>query len=289
MMQQKVKNNLHEVHNRKLSCEEFFNYLVQKKINFFTGVPDSLLKDFCGYISDNVCKSNHVISTNEGSSIGLAIGYHLSTGKIPLIYMQNSGLGNIINPLLSLADSKVYKIPLILMIGWRGEPGFKDEPQHYKQGEVTTDLLESIGVDFSILPENISSAKNCIDKLIKDIKHTSSPHALIVKKNTFSDYVMKNDLINNYEMSREDAIQIVLKSLKDDSCVVSTTGKASREVYEYRKFNNLSHEKDFLTVGGMGHTSQIALGIALNSPKKSNMYGWRWIRTYASRRAWYYR
>ncbi len=251
-----------------IECKDFFKLLKKNNIDFYTGVPDSLLKNICAYITDNTNKEEHVISSSEGSSIGLAIGYNLSTGKIPLVYMQNSGLGNIINPILSLADSDVYKIPILLLIGWRGEPGVKDEPQHVKQGKITIDLLETMQIPYMILPDNIIEAENCLDSLILDAKNNSSVCALIVKKDTFHSYSIKSNISTSFEMNREQAIEIILSQLSSDDIVISTTGKASREVFEYRKRNNQPHDNDFLTVGGMGHANQIALGIAMQRSNK---------------------
>jgi phosphonopyruvate decarboxylase len=254
-----------------IECNFFYDVLTKNKINFFTGVPDSLLKNICSYITDNTEKNNHVISSNEGASVGLAIGYNLATSKIPLVYMQNSGLGNIINPLLSLADKEVYSNPMILMIGWRGEPGVKDEPQHIKQGAVTLELLESMKINYEILPSNHSDAEKCLDRLVSTSKKTSSPCALIVRKNTFADYNLKSIVQTNFELNRESAIEAVLSNLSSNDVVVSTTGKTSREVFEFRVNNNLSNDSDFLTVGGMGHCNQIALGIAMQKQSK-NIY-----------------
>ena len=242
-----------------IQSDLFYNLLKKNEINFFTGVPDSLLKNICSYITDNTEKKNHIISSNEGASIGLAIGYNLATNKIPLVYMQNSGLGNIINPLLSLADKEVYSNPMILMIGWRGEPGVKDEPQHIKQGAVTLELLESMKINYEILPLNHDDAEKCIERLVNTSKETSSPCALIVRKNSFADYKLKSVIQTNYDLNRESAIGVVLSNLSSDDIVVSTTGKTSREVFEFRVNNNLSNDSDFLTVGGMGHSSQIDL------------------------------
>ena len=168
-----------------ISPKEFYDYLIKKNINFFSGVPDSLLKDICAYIDDNSRVNQHVISANEGNSVAIAAGYHLATGKIPMVYMQNSGLGNAYNPLISLTSKEVYSIPMLLMIGWRGEPGVKDEPQHQKQGQVTKSQLESLDIDYLILDSNSNleeTVNSCIEKATKQ----NSPVAILVKKNTFS-------------------------------------------------------------------------------------------------------
>ena len=251
-----------------IDCKFFYDKLQSFGLDFFTGVPDSLLKDICAYITENTIDNNHIISSNEGSSVGLAIGYHLSTDKIPIVYMQNSGLGNIINPILSLADKKVYSIPMLLLIGWRGEPNVKDEPQHIKQGEITLDMLNTMGIDYEILPEKNELIEDTLFRLVSKIKQNSSPAALIIRKGTFSNYEL-NDNNSKFEMNREDAIKIILHNLPNNSAVVSTTGKTSREVYEFRVNNNDNKNVDFLTVGGMGHCNQIALGIAMQKPEKN--------------------
>jgi phosphonopyruvate decarboxylase len=251
-----------------INPESFYTLLKDSGIGFFSGVPDSLLKNICAYISDNVSKENHIIAANEGGAIALGAGYHLATGKIPLIYMQNSGMGNATNPLLSLVDKKVYSIPMLLMIGWRGEPGIKDEPQHIKQGEITTILLDAMGIPYEILPDDFEGAKVIIERIIKYTNDNSSPIALVIRKNTFEPYELQNKIKPNFEMTRENAIKIIVDSLDDNDIIVSTTGKTSRELFEYREELKQGHEKDFLTVGSMGHTSQIALGIALQKPNK---------------------
>ena len=251
-----------------IAVKDFYDILIQNDITFFSGVPDSLLKNICAYFTDNVPAKNHIISANEGGAVALGAGYHLATGKIPLVYMQNSGIGNAINPLLSLVDSKVYNIPVLLMIGWRGQPGIPDEPQHIKQGEVTTDLLDAMDIPFEIIPENIEKAKFVIEKSIGIIKENNTPFAFIIKKNLFESYELKNETKTLFEMNREDAIRLVVDALNEDDIVVSTTGKTSRELFEYREELGQGHQNDFLTVGSMGHASQIALGIALEKPNR---------------------
>tara|TARA_B100001057_G_scaffold184276_1_gene184994 strand:+ start:7037 stop:8161 length:1125 start_codon:yes stop_codon:yes gene_type:complete len=248
-----------------IDVKQFFNDLILNEIDFFSGVPDSLLKDLCAYITDNTSKSNHIITANEGGAISLAMGYHLATGKTPLVYMQNSGLGNTVNPLLSLADSSVYSIPMLLLVGWRGEPGTKDEPQHYKQGLISEQILDTLQIPYFILPEDYKDSQIALRKVLKKIKETSSPCALLIRKNTFKPYNLKNSLSTSFSMNREDAIKKIIKNIELDDIVIATTGKTSRELFEYRKELNQTHERDFLTVGGMGHANQIALGIALQT------------------------
>jgi phosphonopyruvate decarboxylase len=251
-----------------INPEKFFNLLSDNDIDFYSGVPDSLLKNICAYITDNVSKQNNIIAANEGGAIALGAGYHLATGRIPLIYMQNSGIGNAINPLLSLTDKKVYRIPMILMIGWRGEPGVKDEPQHVKQGEVTLKLLDTMDIPYVVIPTDFDVAKVIVEETIKLAKSTSSPVAIVIRKDTFDTYKLHTQIETSLEMNREDAIKIIVDSLDKDDIIVSTTGKTSRELFEYRESKKQGHENDFLTVGSMGHASQIALGIALQKPDK---------------------
>jgi phosphonopyruvate decarboxylase len=250
---------------------EFYSLLKDCGINFFTGVPDSLLKDICAYITDHTSNKNNIIAANEGGAIALASGHHIASGQIPLVYMQNSGIGNAINPLLSLADPEVYCIPMLLLIGWRGEPDVKDEPQHIKQGKVTLPLLASMAIPYLILADNIEQAKKQIGTAISHFKNNNSPFALIVRKGTFDSYKLESVINTNFEMTREEAIRIIVDNLHADDIIISTTGMASRELYEYREQKGQGHEKDFLTVGSMGHASQIALGIALERPSR-NVY-----------------
>ena len=238
----------------------FINLLLSNGTVFFTGVPDSLLKSFCAALG-NSAGIKHIIAVNEGAAVTLASGYHLAEKNIPLVYMQNSGIGNAINPLLSLADADVYSIPMLLLIGWRGEPGIKDEPQHIKQGKVTCALIDAMGIPYQILKDNEDEAKNQIDECYIQINKNNSPYALIVKKDTFSPFKIEEEDENG--MSREDAINEIISLSSPQEVFISTTGMASRELYELREKYNMGHEKDFLTVGSMGHASSLALIIAL--------------------------
>lgn len=251
-----------------ISPKFFIDKLEENNINFFTGVPDSLLKNICAYIEDNKDENHNIIAANEGAAMGLATGHYLATGEIPVVYMQNSGEGNIINPLASLTDKEVYNIPILLIIGWRGRPGVHDEPQHIKQGKVTLHLLETMGIKYTILSKDENEFTNQLNDVIEYMAKTKESFAFVVEKDTFEDYKLQNNQqYENLEMSREEAIQIVADSLDENAIIVSTTGMISRELFEYRANSNQTHEKDFLTVGSMGHASQIALGIAL---EKSN-------------------
>ena len=253
-----------------ISSEFFFNACKDEGVDFFSGVPDSLLKNICSYITDNTPSENHIIAANEGNALAIGVGYHLSTGKVPLIYMQNSGLGNVINPLLSLADQDVYSVPLLMMIGWRGEPGVKDEPQHKKQGRVTVALLEAMEIPYKVLTadSNIEEAEVTLKAMLSIAKKENKPCALLIKKGFFEDYKFQSDILYERPLYREQAIEIIVNNLNEPDIVVSTTGVASRELFEYREKLKSGHEKDFLTVGGMGHTSQIALGIALQKKNR---------------------
>lgn len=251
-----------------ISPEFFINKLGSLGIDFFAGVPDSLLKNICAYITDNLPKEQNIITANEGGAIGLAAGCHLATGKVGCVYMQNSGEGNIINPLASLTDKEVYNIPVLLVIGWRGRPGVHDEPQHVKQGKVTTGLLNVMGINYTVLSKDEDAAAKQIDAAVKYMKATNECYALVVEKDTFDTYKLQTEVKNDYPMTREEAIQKVAGGIEDNACVVSTTGMISRELFEYRTAMNEGHERDFLTVGSMGHASQIALGIALQKPDR---------------------
>ena len=249
----------------------FIDTLQKHDIDFYAGVPDSLLKNICAYISDHLDSRHNIIAANEGGAVGIAAGYHLATSKIPVVYMQNSGEGNIINPLASLTDKEVYNIPVLLLIGWRGKPGVHDEPQHVKQGKVTLPLLDTMGINYQVLSLDESVAETQIAEAVAYMKQTNEVYALVVEKNTFDTYTLQNKVENALTLSREEAIQTVAAALGPKDCIVSTTGMISRELFEYRTAMGQSHERDFLTVGSMGHASQIALGIAL---EKTDRHVW---------------
>ncbi len=249
-----------------ISPDKFIEKLSELGVNFFTGVPDSLLKEFCAYIEDNTLVNNHIITANEGSALALATGYQLASNKIPMIYLQNSGFGNAINPLISLMDKNVYSIPALILIGWRGEPGEKDEPQHLKQGEVTIPLIKSMNIPFFVLDNDESNILRSLDSAISITKKVNSPVILLAKKGIFSKYKKRKEIIDpkfRNLLSRECAISLILSTLPKNSIFISSTGYISRELYELREMLNQKHNSDFLTVGSMGHVSQIALGIAL--------------------------
>ena len=241
----------------------FFDLLSRNGIEFYAGVPDSLLKHFCAYVSDQVASDRHVIAANEGGAMAVGLGYYLATGKIPLVYMQNSGLGNSINPLLSLCDPDVYSIPTILLIGWRGEPGLHDEPQHRKQGRVMLPLLEAVEIPYCVLPPDAAEAESVVEAGIGIAGRDGLPYAFVVRRGTFEPFALIPETAPIYTLSREDAIKVIVDSLEPSDIVVATTGMVSRELFEYRAARCAGHAGDFLTVGGMGHASQIALGVAM--------------------------
>lgn len=258
-----------------IEVQPFYKTLKKNGIDFFCGVPDSLSRSFIKYIEDNLDPDHNVVSPNEGNAIALAAGYHLATGKMAGIYMQNSGLGNAMNPLVSLADKSVYGIPMLLIIGWRGEPGVKDEPQHMRQGEISTNFLDMLSVPYEILSGDLSQKQVDLttSRLIKKSKRDKTPCAILLRKNTFKSYGGKSPKTywKGVSLVREDVLNDILDSLTGDEIIVSTTGKTSRELYEIRNKRGESHEKDFLTVGSMGHASQIALGIAMEK-KNTQVY-----------------
>jgi phosphonopyruvate decarboxylase len=249
---------------------EFYNLLKRNEIEFFTGVPDSLLKSFCAFVKDSTTASHNIIAANEGNALALAAGYYLATKRIALVYMQNSGLGNIVNPITSLTDPLVYSIPALLLVGWRGEPGKKDEPQHAKQGKITLELLETLGVKYSVFSTDTSNEEmeKIVNAAVKHMTENKEPYALVVRKDTFEDYKLKSAVKTDFQLTREEAISIIVENIDEEDIIVSTTGMASRELFEFRERRGEAHERDFLTVGSMGHASQIALGIALAKPDR---------------------
>jgi phosphonopyruvate decarboxylase len=249
-----------------ISPQEFCAVLGKGGIDFFCGVPDSLLKNLCAYIDDNYAAQQHIITANEGNAIGLAMGRYLGSHAPAAVYMQNSGLGNAVNPLTSLADPKVYSIPMLLVIGWRGEPGIKDEPQHVMQGQITEQQLSIMDIPYVVL-DNESDSETMLGPLLEKMTTQSRPVAVLIKKETFSAFKSVNQLTSVYSLIREDALTTLLNVFAHDDIVISTTGKTSREVFELRQQRG-EPASDFLTVGGMGHTSSIAMGVALAAPKR---------------------
>ena len=247
-----------------MKVESFVNIIGS---DFYTGVPDSQLKALCNYLMDRygIDPKHHVIAANEGNCTALAAGYHLATGKVPVVYMQNSGEGNIINPVASLLNDKVYAIPAVFVVGWRGEPGIHDEPQHIYQGEVTLKLLEDMDIaSFVIGKDTTEDEMRAKMEEYRTILSSGKDVAFVIRKGALTD-APKVEYGNDNQMVREQIIQHIVKVSGEDP-VISTTGKASRELFETREANGQSHKYDFLTVGSMGHSSSIALGVAINKP-----------------------
>ena len=249
-----------------MQVETFVNVL---NVDFYTGVPDSLLKPLCNYLMDTygIDSKHHMIAANEGNCTAIAAGYHLATGKVPAVYMQNSGEGNVINPLASLLNDKVYAIPMIFIVGWRGEPGVHDEPQHIYQGEVTVKLLEDMDVAaYVVTKETTEEELDAQMQVFRSLLAKGKDVAFVVKKGALS-FEKNVEYSNKNHMRREEIIEHIVNVSKEDP-ILSTTGKASRELFEIREKNGQSHKYDFLTVGSMGHTSSIALGVALQKPQQ---------------------
>ncbi len=249
-----------------MKVEKFVEIL---EADFYTGVPDSQLKALCDYLMNTfgIDQKHHMIAANEGNCTALAAGYNLATGKVPVVYMQNSGEGNIINPVASLLNDKVYGIPMIFVVGWRGEPGIHDEPQHIYQGEVTIQLLEDMDIKCFIVGKDTTEDELAsVMSEYREILAEGKDVAFVIRKGAL-EYDQKVVYKNDNEMIREEIIRHIVAATGEDP-IVSTTGKASRELFEIREANGQEHKYDFLTVGSMGHSSSIALGVALNKPEK---------------------
>lgn len=241
-----------------INPQDFTKLLLASGFDFFTGVPDSTMKEWLAVLEG---KENHIVATSEGEALAIASGYYLASGKPGCVYMQNAGLGNAVNPLTSLCDKEVYGIPALLIIGWRGEPGAPDEPQHIKMGKIMLPLLDTLGVPYGFLPDNLEDAEKVILQAKNIMEKEGTPYALVVKKNIFEKNKNEKNRDSESEMTREEAIKIIVDALPQDAVVVSTTGKTSRELFEYREAKGEGHAKDFLTVGSMGFAGSIAFGI----------------------------
>lgn len=245
--------------------QSLFEALDRLGVKFFTGVPDSLLNDFCLYMTNNIPDSRHVMAANEGNAIGIAAGNYMATGNIPVVYMQNSGIGNATNPLLSLTHDCVYGIPMILVIGWRGDPSIKDHAQHKKQGELTPVLMKDMDIPYEIL----DSDDTVIEKFtwaVNKAKEISSPVALIAKKAILTQKEKKQQYPESPLMNREEAVSAVLDVFGADAVYLGTTGRATRELNEQLKAHGIGEGHEFQNVGSMGHVSSVGLGIALAKP-----------------------
>ena len=251
-----------------LNQQKVFDVLVRNGVDFFTGVPDSYLNGFCNYAMANFPGRN-VIAANEGNAVGIASGYYFSTGKIPLVYMQNSGEGNAINPLVSLADKEVYAVPMLLLIGWRGQGNTEpNHPQHKLQGEITTTLLENMHIPYSVLTDSDEAFANTLKEAVEYCVQKRQPYGLIAPKGVMADPDKPNNVDDTYPMSREEAMEIILEHMPSDTIYTATTGRATRELFFLREKRGETKAHDFLNVGSMGHASSVALGIAMNKPDR---------------------
>lgn len=252
-----------------ISCQDFFNILNEKDFFFFSGIPDSTFKHWLKFLVDNDgINLKNLVACNECEAIALCAGYYLATKKIGVAYMQNSGLGKTVNPITSLCDSDVYSIPILLMIGWRGEPGKIDAPQHKKMGRIMLSLLNTLEIPYSILEPDKKKIEKEIRKASDHFKKNKSPYVFIIRKGFFHDYKSETKQINNYELTREETINLIMENLYDDEIIISTTGYTSREVYEYREAKKKDHFKSFYNIGSMGCASSIGLSIALQKQEK---------------------
>ncbi len=253
-----------------IRAEQLYDHLGREGISFYTGVPDSLLKNFLQYVQDHTAGEQHIITANEGLALALASGYYLQSGKLPLVYLQNSGLGNLVNPLSSLADQEMYGVPMILLIGWRGEPGIPDEPQHRKMGAITVPLLEVLRVPVFKLDQQSSDPLQIVSTAIQTAREKQNPVALLLSADIFEKVQYEKTTIPaTLSLQRESVIRELIKTLSGDETVICTTGKSGREFDEQNKAAGNKIKKYFLSVGAMGHASHIALGIHLQNPSKT--------------------
>lgn len=249
-----------------LDQKKVFETLAENGVTFFTGVPDSYLNGFCNYVLSNFPERN-VIAANEGNAVGIAAGHYFATGKIPLVYMQNSGEGNAINPLASLADKAVYAVPMLLLIGWRGQGNTEpNHPQHKLQGEITTELLDIMHIPYSILTDSDEEFKDIIQRAVSYCTGNRQPYGLIAPKGVMATLEKVNHVDDTYSMSREEAIEVILDHMPENAIYCATTGRATRELFFLRERRNETKAHDFLNVGSMGHVSSVALGIAMSKP-----------------------
>lgn len=250
--------------------KKFYECLKNEGVEFVTGVPDTFLNEFCLYAQNELANENHVIVANEGNAIALAVGFHLATGTVPLVYMQNSGIGNAINPLLSLTNKEVYGIPMVLLIGWRGDPEIKDHAQHQKQGELTPVLMNDMDIPFRIIDGDEETTIDSARWAVLKAKEISAPVALIARKGVFESKEKKDFTkeCSIYSMNRESAMVCIMECVPKDAIFVATTGRATRELYHLYKNSASNQNMVFLNIGAMGHASSIATGIALAHPER---------------------
>lgn len=251
-----------------LNQEKVFQTLAEHNVTFFTGVPDSYLNGFCGYALENYGERN-IIAANEGNAVGIAAGHYLASGEIPLVYLQNSGMGNMLNPLASLADKSVYAVPMLLLIGWRGQGDTEpNHPQHRLQGEITPGLLELMHIPYTILEDNDGAFAATVERAVKYCAEARQPYGLIAPKGVMAAADKPNNKDDTYPMSREEAIEVILDHMPENTIYSATTGRATRELFFLREKRNEAKTHDFLNVGSMGHASSVALGIALEKPER---------------------
>ena len=251
-----------------LNQEKVFKTLAENGVSYFVGVPDSYLNGFCNYALTH-CGDRNVIAANEGNAIGIASGHYFASKEISLVYMQNSGLGNTINPLASLVDQAVYAVPMLLLIGWRGQGNTEpNHPQHKLQGEITTSLLEEMHIPYSILSDSDEAFESIVAKAVRYCEENRQPYGLIAPKGVMADPDKPNNIDAVYPMSREEAIEVILNHMPEDTIYSATTGRATRELFFLRERRRETKAHDFLNVGSMGHASSVALGIALEKPRR---------------------
>ena len=247
----------------------FVDYCRDQGVTFYTGVPDSLLKHLNTQVMATLPAEQHVIAANEGGAVGIAIGHYLRTGRPAAVYLQNSGFGNLVNPLLSLADPDVYQIPMLVIVGWRGQPGVPDEPQHAKQGRVMVPLLDALELPWQVLPADPDGADRCVKEAVATAVGRGCPYLLLVEPGTFATPAVTAAAAADHRLpSREQALVALLAAVGTGPVLVSTTGMLSRELFEQRTRTGQDASRDFLTVGGMGHASAIALGVAMQEPDR---------------------
>lgn len=252
-----------------IRCDEFLELLKKEEIDFFTGVPCSIFKDLLNFLNDNKSKYRHVIAASEGEAVGIASGHYLSSGRIPVVYMQNSGLGNSVNPLTSLTNKEVFGIPVLIFVSWRGEPGIKDEPEHIRMGKITKGILETLGIEYLELPNDIKEISESIGSAKNIMLKKKEPFAFIVRRGIFEGYESRSGKeCVGVLLIREEAISIVADEVYGKGYIVSTTGKISRELFEHMDKTGKGHDSVFYTVGSMGCSIGISLGLALNTDKK---------------------
>lgn len=251
-----------------LNQEKVFEVLKQNGVTYFTGVPDSYLNGFCNYALKH-CGYRNVITANEGNAVALAAGHYLASKEIPLVYMQNSGEGNAVNPIASLVDKDVYAVPMLLLIGWRGQGNTEpNHPQHKLQGEITTGLLDLLHIPYTVLADSDEEFAATVEKAVRYCNETRGVYAFIAPKGVMADPDKPNNVDDTYPMSREEAIEVILNHMPSDTIYSATTGRATRELFFLREKRNETKAHDFLNVGSMGHASSVALGIALEKSER---------------------